>query len=158
MHDGSRSTPAAGRTGRSQRPGFSYQIRLVGGEEGRQLEREQAQAIAEALRWLATTEGSRAQAAVQAIPQAGGLVEDAPASADVAARSCSPTVGWPYPLEVRTHAVGLVGVGQPVGEVAQLVGVHPATVRRWVRQAVRRWADLADAGNEQHMGPNLGAG
>jgi hypothetical protein len=47
MRDGSRNRPAAGRAGRFQRPGFSYQIRVVSGEAGRQLERQQAQAIAE---------------------------------------------------------------------------------------------------------------
>ncbi len=70
-------------------------------------------------------------------------------------------VGWPYGLEVRVRAVGLVGVGRPVREVAGLVGVHPATVRRWVRQAAGRWADLADAvdtANEQHTDLDPGAG
>jgi hypothetical protein len=62
--------------------------------------------------------------------------------------------------EVRARAVGLVGVGRPVREVAGLVGVHPATVRRWVRQAVGRWADLADAVDtvNEHADPDPGAG
>lgn len=69
-------------------------------------------------------------------------------------------VGWPYGLEARAWAVGLVGVGRPVGEVARLVGVHPGTVRRWVRQATGRWADPAGAatGGEQPTGPNPGGG
>jgi predicted transcriptional regulator len=71
-------------------------------------------------------------------------------------------VGWPYGLEVRARAVGLVGVGRPVGEVARLVGVHPGTVHRWVREATRRWADPADAAagedGEQptDLGPSAG--
>jgi hypothetical protein len=39
---------------------------------------------------------------------------------------------------VRVQAVGLVGAGQPVGEVARALGVHPAAVRRWVWQAWHR--------------------
>jgi len=43
------------------------------------------------------------------------------------------------PPAVRVQAVGLVGAGQPVGEVARALGVHPAAVRRWVWQAWRQW-------------------
>jgi len=70
-------------------------------------------------------------------------------------------VGWPYGLEVRARAVGLVGVGRPVGEVARLVGVHPGTVRRWVRQAMRRWAEpigTVDAADEQDTDPDAAPG
>jgi transposase-like protein len=70
-------------------------------------------------------------------------------------------VGWPYGLELRARAVGLVGVGRPVREVARLVGVHPGTVRRWVRQATRRWADpvdTVDAEDEQDTDPDTDAG
>lgn len=45
---------------------------------------------------------------------------------------------------VRVQAVGLVGAGQPVGEVARALGVHPAAVRRWVWQAWRRWGTAMD--------------
>jgi hypothetical protein len=44
-----------------------------------------------------------------------------------------------HPTAVRVQAVGLVGAGRPVGEVARALGVHPAAVRRWVWQAWRRW-------------------
>gem|GEM_PF-6729048 len=51
--------------------------------------------------------------------------------------------GWRVVVEfsdgVRVQAVGLVGAGQPVGEVARALGVHPAAVRRWVWQAWRGW-------------------
>src|SRR6266545_1286705 len=50
MRGASGDKPAAGRRRRSQRPGFSYQVRLIGGVAARRLEREQAEAIAEALR------------------------------------------------------------------------------------------------------------
>jgi hypothetical protein len=43
------------------------------------------------------------------------------------------------PTAVRVQAVGLVGAGRPVGEVARTLGVHPAAVRRWVWQAWQRW-------------------
>jgi len=43
------------------------------------------------------------------------------------------------PTAVRVQAVGLVGAGQPVGEVARALGVHPAAVRRWVWHAWRGW-------------------
>jgi hypothetical protein len=43
------------------------------------------------------------------------------------------------PRAVRVQAVGLVGAGQPVGEVAGALGVHPAALRRWVWQAWHRW-------------------
>jgi hypothetical protein len=43
------------------------------------------------------------------------------------------------PTAVRVQAVGLVGAGQPVGEVARALGVHPAALRRWVWQAWQRW-------------------
>jgi len=45
------ATPTA--TSQQQAPGFSYQIRLIGGEAGRRVEREQAEAIADVLRWFA---------------------------------------------------------------------------------------------------------
>jgi hypothetical protein len=48
------------------------------------------------------------------------------------------------PTAVRVQAVGLVGAGQPVGEVARALGVHPAAVRRWVWQAWRRWGTAMD--------------
>jgi hypothetical protein len=138
---------------RSERPGFSYEIRLVGGEAGRRLEREQTEVIAEVLRWVATSAGL-ATGGAQTGSQAGGRVgpADPPPSA--------PRVGWPYGLEVRAQAVGLVEVGRPVGEVAGLVGAHPGTVRRWVRQAVGRWADLVDAVDtvNEHADPDPGAG
>ncbi len=53
MCDANSSKPAAGRLRRSQRPAFSYQIRLIGGEAGRRVEREQVEAIAEVLRQFA---------------------------------------------------------------------------------------------------------
>jgi Transposase len=43
------------------------------------------------------------------------------------------------PTAVRVHAVGLVGAGRPVGEVARALGVHPAALRRWVWHAWRGW-------------------
>jgi len=43
------------------------------------------------------------------------------------------------PTAVRVQAVGLVGAGRPVGEVARALGVHPAALRRWVWQAWREW-------------------
>ncbi len=43
------------------------------------------------------------------------------------------------PTAVRVQAVGLVGAGRPVGEVARALGVHPAALRRWVWQAWRGW-------------------
>jgi hypothetical protein len=46
------------------------------------------------------------------------------------------------PPAVRVQAVGLVGAGQPVGEVARALGVHPAALRRWIWQAWRRWGPL----------------
>jgi hypothetical protein len=49
----------------------------------------------------------------------------------------------------RTRRAGRVG--QPVREVARVVGVHPATVCRWIRQAVRRWAE-ADGIVDRHSG------
>lgn len=154
MRDANSNTPAAGRGHRSERPGFSYEVRLVGGEAGRRLEREQTEVIAEVLRWVATSAGL-ATGGAQTGSRAGGAgvgPADPPPSA--------PRVGWPYGLEVRAQAVGLVGVGRPVREVARLVGVHPATVRRWVREAVGRWADLADAVDtvNEHADPDLGAG
>jgi DNA-binding transcriptional regulator YdaS (Cro superfamily) len=154
MRDANSNTPAAGRGRWSERPGFSYEVRLVGGEAGRRLEREQTEVIAEVLRWVATSAGL-ASGGAQTVSRAGGGrvgPADPPSSA--------PRVGWPYGLEVRARAVGLVGVGRPVREVAGLVGVHPATVRRWVRQAVGRWADLADAVDtvNEHADPDPGAG
>jgi hypothetical protein len=144
MRGANSNTPAAGRPGRSQRPGFSHQIRLVGGDAGRRVEREQAEAIAEVLRWFAANPGSVSPGAAPAVPRAGrGLVGAVPA--EVA--SGSGEVGWPYSLEVRARAVELVGVGRTVREVAGLVGVHPGTVRGWVRQAVGRWAVPVDASN-----------
>src|SRR6266508_3725591 len=142
MRGASGDKPAAGRRRRSQRPGFSYQVRLIGGVAARRLEREQAEASAEALRRLAANRDPATLGAAQAVTQTGsGPVR--PADADPSPGQQA--VGWPYPPEVRAHAVGLVGVGRPVREVARLVGVHPATVRRWVRQAMRRWAELVDA-------------
>lgn len=141
MRDANSNTPA-GRPGRSQRPGFRYQIRLVGGEAGRRLEREQTEAIAEVLGWLAAHPDPVTVAAARAVPRAGsGPVRPVPNEAVPRPEQ----VGWPNALEVRARAVGLVGVGRPIREVARLVRVHPATVRRWVRQAAGRWADLADA-------------
>jgi hypothetical protein len=146
MRGADSNTPAAGRPGRTRRPGFSYEIRLVGGEAGRRLEREQAEAIAEVLGWLA----ANPDPAPEGAPRAGrGSVR--PVSTKVGPRSGQ--VGWPYGLEVRARAVGLVGVGRSVGEVAGLVGVHPATVRRWVRQAAGRWADLVDAADTANQQP-----
>jgi Homeodomain-like domain len=134
MRGADSSTPASGRPRRSRRPGFSYQIRLVGGEAGRRLEARQAAAIAEVLAWLT----AHPQPAPEEMAQAGR------AAPEPAGPSCAtPPLGWPYGLQTRARAVGLVGVGRPVGEVARLVGVHPQTVRRWVRQAARRWADPA---------------
>jgi hypothetical protein len=76
---GTNNTPAAGGPGRSRRPGFSYEIRLVGGEAGRRLEREQAQAVAEVLGWLAANAGSVDSAAARVAPRAGsGAIEPAP--------------------------------------------------------------------------------
>src|SRR6266542_4175967 len=109
------NTPAAGRPGRSRRPGFTYEIRLVGGEAGRRLEREQAEAIAEALGWLAANPDPAPEGVSRA---GGGSVRPVPAK--VGPRSGR--VGWPYALEVRVRAVGPVGVGRPVREVAGLVG------------------------------------
>jgi len=86
------------------------------------------------------------------VPQVGGGPVR-PAPGEVVP---GPAVGWPYALEVRAHAVGLVGVGRPVGEVARLVGVHPGTVRRWVLQAMRRWAEpigTVDAEDEHDTDP-----
>lgn len=48
-----------------------------------------------------------------------------------------------YPTAVRVHAVGLVGAGQPLREVARALGVHPAAQCRRVLQAWRRWAAAA---------------
>jgi hypothetical protein len=48
--------PTSGNRGRRARPGaprFTFQVRLVGGEEGRRLEQQQTEAIIEVLRWLA---------------------------------------------------------------------------------------------------------
>src|SRR6266545_3344005 len=109
------NTPAAGRPGRSRRPGFTYEIRLVGGEAGRRLEREQAEAIAEALGWLAANPDPAPEGVSRA---GGGSVRPVPAK--VGPRSGR--VGWPYALEVRVRAVGPGGVGRPVREVAGLVG------------------------------------
>jgi hypothetical protein len=53
MRGAASNRPAAGSQGRSRRPGFTYQIRLVGGEAGRRLEARPAEAIAEVLAWLA---------------------------------------------------------------------------------------------------------
>ena len=107
MRDASGDKPAAGRRRGSQRPGFSYQVRLIGGAAARRLEREQAEAIAEVLRWLAANRDPATLGAAQAVTQTGsGPVR--PADADP-----SPgrqVVGWPYPPEVRAHAVGLVGL------------------------------------------------
>jgi hypothetical protein len=54
------AAPTRGR-GRSQGgrarpgpPGFSFELRLVGGEEGRRLEQQQTEAIVEVLAWLST--------------------------------------------------------------------------------------------------------
>ncbi len=72
MRGADSNTPAAaGRPRRFQRPGFSYQIRLVGGEAGRRLEREQAEAITEVLRRVAANRDLVPPAAVRAVPQAG---------------------------------------------------------------------------------------
>ncbi len=160
MRGADSNTPAGGGPGRSRRPGFSYEIRLVGGEAGRRLEREQAQAIAEVLGWLAANPGSVSSAGARAAPQVdGGGGPVGPAPGEVVAAPAG--VGWPYGLEVRARAVGLVGVGRPVGEVARLVGVHPGTVRRWVRQAMRRWAEpigTVDAADEQDTDPDAAPG
>jgi hypothetical protein len=43
------------------------------------------------------------------------------------------------PTAVRVQAVGLVGAGRPVGEVARALGVYPAALRRWVWQAWHGW-------------------
>src|SRR6266571_1239422 len=72
MREVSSDRPASGGPGRCRRPGFDYQVRLVSGEAGQRLEREQAEAIAEVLRWVATDPGPVAAAAVGAVPQAGG--------------------------------------------------------------------------------------
>jgi transposase-like protein len=40
---------------------------------------------------------------------------------------------------VRVQALGLVGAGWPVGEVARALGVHPVALRRWVWQAWHEW-------------------
>jgi hypothetical protein len=158
MRGADSNTPAAGRPRRFQRPGFSYQIRLVGGEAGRRLEREQAEAITEVLRRVAANRDLVPPAAVRAVPQAGSGPAG-PAPGEVLPDPGE--VGWPYGLELRARAVGLVGIGRPVGEVARLVGVHPGTVRRWVRQAARRWAQpagTADAEDEQSTNPETDPG
>jgi hypothetical protein len=48
------------------------------------------------------------------------------------------------PTAVRVQAVGLVGAGWPVGEVARALGVHPAALRRWVWQAWHGWGTAMD--------------
>lgn len=114
MRGADSSAPAAGNQGRSRRPGFTYEIRLVGGEAGRRLEAQQAAAIAEVLAWLAA----------HPHPAPEELARAARAVPEPAGPSCSApqVVGWPYGLQTRARAVGLVGVGRPVGEVAGLVG------------------------------------
>ena len=46
---------------------------------------------------------------------------------------------WTDPRSVRVQGVGLVGAGWPVGEVARVLGVHPAALRRWVWKAWQEW-------------------
>ena len=182
------SPPSRGR-GRRVRPGppaFTFEVQLLGGEAGRQLEQEQTEAIIEVLAWLAahppppttatrsaaattsgparTTTGMSTGTGPASAPGPAGLTTastgtrtgtsrsgDAPTprpdSQGLPGRSSSPdgrTRGsWSYPAAVRVQAVGLVGVGQPPGEVARALDVHPAALRRWVWQAWRRWAAAA---------------
>ncbi len=101
MRGASGDKPAAGRRRRSQRPGFSYQVRLIGGVAARRLEREQAEAIAEALRRLAANRDPATLGAAQAVTQTGsGPVR--PADADPSPGQQA--VGWPYPPEVRAQS------------------------------------------------------
>jgi hypothetical protein len=117
MRDASSDKPASGRPGRCRRPGFDYQVRLVSGEAGQRLEREQAEAIAEVLRWVAADPGPVAAAAVGAVPQAGG----GPAGPW---RGAAAFGGGG--VAVSAAAAGprgeAGGVGRPVREVARLVG------------------------------------
>jgi hypothetical protein len=57
MRGANSNKPMPDRSGRSQRQGFSLEVRLVGGEAGRQLEREQSEAIIEVLGWVAANPG-----------------------------------------------------------------------------------------------------
>ena len=184
--------PASGGRGRRARPGppgFTFEVQLVGGEEGRQLEQEQTEAIIEVLAWLAAhppiatpTASTATNAGMDAGTRTGRSGSgDAPPSRPMAGRPDQP--GRPhspddrtrrsrsYPAAVRVHAVGLVGVGQPLGEVARALNVHPAALRRWVWQAWRRWAAavglperlillsvLMKAKKDRRSGQNTGAG
>jgi len=165
-----------GRRARPGPPGFTYEVQVLGGEAGRRLAQEQAEAVAAVLAWLAAhpptaAAGSAATTAIgkpvgqeTAMPTGTRPVPPSPAGAAGAStqrtggRRGGPTPkrnrpsrsGGPGSLEgggswstdptaVRVQAVGLVGAGLPVGEVARTLGVHPAAVRRWVWQAWRRW-------------------
>jgi Transposase len=151
-----------GRRARPGPPGFTFEVQLVGGEEGRRLEQEQTEAIIEVLAWLAAhppaataaTRSPTASIATNAGTDAGTRT-GRNASGD--ALPTAPTPDGPdqpgrphspddrirgsrsYPTAVRVQAVGLVGVGEPLEEVARALEVHPAALRRWVLQAWRRW-------------------
>jgi hypothetical protein len=148
--------PAAGRPtnrgqgGQARRarpgpPGFTFEVQLVDGEEGRRLEQQQTEAILEALRWLAAhppaapAASTTTNAGIRTPPDGPGR-SGIPGSPDPDDRKDG---SRSYPTTVRVQAVGLVGVGQPLGEVARALSVHPAALRRWVWQAWRRWAAAA---------------
>jgi hypothetical protein len=154
-----RPTPSRGRRRRARPgpPGSTFEVQLVGGEEGRRLEQQQTEAIIEVLAWLAAyprpapTTATRS-AATLATKRSTTASTDTNAATNATTRTgrtgsgdalpSTPTSSS-YPTAVRVRAVGLVGAGQPLREVACALGVHPAALRRRVLQTWRRWAAAA---------------
>ncbi len=159
-------------------PRFTIEVQLLGGEAGRRLDQEQAEAIAAVLAWLAAHPPTPPSAAGSAAAAVGTSVAQStatptrtrparPSPAGATGASTQPRAGgseggstptsdasglrggrgglegggswWTDPRSVRVQALGLVGAGWPVGEVARALGVHPVALRRWVWQAWHEW-------------------
>jgi len=89
--------------------------------------------------------------------RAGAGCADTQAEPARPARQAGRRGGWRVtytdPTAVRVQAVGLVGAGRPVGEVAPVLGVHPAAVRRWGWQAWRGWGSAMGLTQSDSLDP-----
>jgi len=59
-----------------------------------------------------------------------------------------------YTAEFKAQAIGLVGVGKPVKEVARDLGVSEGVLYDWVRKAGSQAAQLGSAGGRAESEPS----
>ncbi len=148
--------PASGGQGRRARPGppgFTFEVQLVGGEEGRQLEQEQTEAIIEVLAWLAAhppiatpTASTAKNAGMDAGTRTGRSGSgDAPPSRPMAGRPDQPdrphspddrtrrsrSQRWQCGLVGSRHGKGSAVTGLPAGRVATAMGRRCGGAAGW---------------------------